>query len=137
MAFVGVAKRHVGTANEIEATLWLLNQGYDVFRNVSPHGPIDLIARRDDEILYLDVKGVKSPSATEEQIKLGVKFLMVSDAGCEIIDPPSVWRECKYCDREFTTSRKDKLFCSGLCESRDAKGDPTPHLLEPLTDRIF
>lgn len=46
-----------GALNELLAATWLLKQGYDVFRNVSSHGDVDLIAIRDGGTLRLDVKG--------------------------------------------------------------------------------
>jgi hypothetical protein len=36
--------KHVGARSELIACEWLLAQGYEVFRNVSAHGPIDIIA---------------------------------------------------------------------------------------------
>ena len=52
----GIPTKHKGAANELRAVLWLMKQGYEVFRNVSQHGAIDIIATRNDEILFLDVK---------------------------------------------------------------------------------
>ena len=51
-------KKHKGAASELIATAWLLKQGYEVFRNVSQHGKIDLIAihPETDEIKSIDVK---------------------------------------------------------------------------------
>ncbi len=53
-------KKHKGATSELIATTWLLKQGYEVFRNVSPHGKIDIIAIHPDtgEILYIDVKTI-------------------------------------------------------------------------------
>lgn len=48
--------KHRGAHAEIMAVAWLLEQGYDVFRNVSQHGEVDLIATRGDEIRLFDVK---------------------------------------------------------------------------------
>lgn len=41
---------------ELKAMSWLLDQGYEVYRNVSPEGPFDLIAIKPDETVYIDVK---------------------------------------------------------------------------------
>jgi Holliday junction resolvase-like predicted endonuclease len=47
----------VGAASELEAASWLLGQGYQVFRNVSAHGPADLVAwnPQTKETLFVDV----------------------------------------------------------------------------------
>jgi Holliday junction resolvase-like predicted endonuclease len=48
---------HVGAVSELAAASWLLGQGYEVFRNVSAHGPADLIAWNPEtgEKIVLDV----------------------------------------------------------------------------------
>lgn len=47
-----------GSINEHIATAWLLKDGYDVFRNVSPRGRADLIAKKWDseDWIAIDVK---------------------------------------------------------------------------------
>jgi len=51
-------RKHKGALAELKATVWLLKQGYEVFRNVSQHGEVDLIALDPEtkEILLIDVK---------------------------------------------------------------------------------
>lgn len=50
-------QKHKGAWEELTASLWLMSQGFDVFRNVSQHGEIDLIARHPEtkETLFIDV----------------------------------------------------------------------------------
>lgn len=50
-------KKHLGAFAEIKATAWLLEQGYEVFANVSQHGDVDLIALNPDtlEVELFDV----------------------------------------------------------------------------------
>ena len=48
--------KHKGSHAELKAAAWLLEQGYEVFKNVSPHGEIDLIAIKGNEIRKIDVK---------------------------------------------------------------------------------
>jgi hypothetical protein len=36
--------RRSGTVSELIACAWLLDAGYEVFRNVSPHGKADIVA---------------------------------------------------------------------------------------------
>ena len=45
-----------GAVSELTATVWLLEQGYEVYRNVSPEGPFDLVAVKPGETLFIDVK---------------------------------------------------------------------------------
>lgn len=37
--------KHRGALNEVKATAWLLEQGYEVFVNISQHGNADLVIR--------------------------------------------------------------------------------------------
>lgn len=84
-----------GAINEHIATAWLLKEGYDVFRNVSPRGRADLIARKweDADWTPVDVKSEQfdldafSPMAEgqrEQAFKYegsGIRYLIVSDNG--------------------------------------------------------
>ncbi len=47
---------HTGAAAELFVSNWLMMQGCLVFRNCSPHGPIDLIATNNDAVVKIDVK---------------------------------------------------------------------------------
>lgn len=60
-----VKQKHKGRFAEVRAHLWLLEQGYEVFDNISPCGPADTIAWNHDtgEVLLIDVK------ATTKNIK--------------------------------------------------------------------
>jgi hypothetical protein len=49
-------KGRKGAHSELIACAWLLDQGYDVYRNVSPVGMVDIIAIKGDEHLKIDVK---------------------------------------------------------------------------------
>jgi len=93
-----------GVIHEMTATIWLMTQGYQVFKNVCPSGPIDLIAIRDTEIIRIDVKtatlkrqadGVMRYNAaflTQEQESIGVKMLLAHNGVIlgwrdDVIDP--------------------------------------------------
>ena len=54
-------RNKVGTANELKAALWLLEQGYYVFNSLLPYGPADIVAWKPEtgEILMIDVKTVR------------------------------------------------------------------------------
>jgi Holliday junction resolvase-like predicted endonuclease len=45
-----------GDLSELKACVWLLEQGYEVFRNVSCVGPADLTVFKDGELIMIDVK---------------------------------------------------------------------------------
>jgi len=48
--------KHKGAHCELVATAWLLKEGYEVFRNVSQHGIIDVVAMKDGLLHKFDVK---------------------------------------------------------------------------------
>jgi hypothetical protein len=53
-----VDKKHRGAHSELSAVLYFLERGYEVFRNVSAHGPADLIIWNPEtgEMRKLDIK---------------------------------------------------------------------------------
>lgn len=61
-----------GALAEIKAIAWLIEQGYEVYRNISPEGPFDLIAIKPKETVYIDVKTVS------ERLDFGVASLGAS-----------------------------------------------------------
>lgn len=79
----------LGRYCEMVATLWLLRQGYEVFDNVSPNGPIDLIAVHPStgEVIKIDVKklsvsGRKYVAGAVRRTDLGVVLLYVHGDEC-------------------------------------------------------
>lgn len=48
--------KHKGAHSELAACVWLLAQGFEVFRNVSQHGTTDMVAIKHDCIIRIDVK---------------------------------------------------------------------------------
>lgn len=49
--------KHRGAKSELAAVLWLMDIGYEVFRNVSAHGAVDVVAiARDGSMIKIDVK---------------------------------------------------------------------------------
>lgn len=122
-------QKHIGAHNELVATCWLLQHGYEVFRNVSPHGYVDIIGMKEGKLTLFDVKKASILSNGEptelklraEQIALGVKLLMVFGEGyeCRVVDEPkTVYYHkdaCKECGREFTARKARQTFCSNGC----------------------
>lgn len=84
-----------GSINEHLATVWLMKEGYDVFRNTSPVGRADLIAVNWDEgdWLAVDVKshgynpngdgvlGEAQKKQADEYRNSNIKYLVVGDDG--------------------------------------------------------
>jgi hypothetical protein len=85
--------KHRGAHAELIACAWLLEQGYEVFRNVSACGSADLIACKDGELLRIDVSSGRRTARMgfyrhlrPEQKRDGVTFLYVDERGrCELI----------------------------------------------------
>jgi Holliday junction resolvase-like predicted endonuclease len=70
-----------GDLAEYYAVTWLWDNGYEVFKNASSCGPIDMIASKDGEFKLIDVKtsdknGKVQDKRTNEQISMGVVFLL-------------------------------------------------------------
>jgi len=75
-----------GDLAEYYAVTWLWDNGYEVFQNSGCTGPIDMIAMKNGNTTFVDVKTMtkdkESPnyrgkiSRTETQKQLGVKFLL-------------------------------------------------------------
>lgn len=51
-----ISKSTFGAASELLAATDLIQNGFDVFRNLSPNGPCDLIAMKDGVLLRIEVK---------------------------------------------------------------------------------
>lgn len=80
----------VGSLNEYKAVVWLIEQGYEVYKNVNPIGEVDLIAAKagGGVVIEVDVKTLRKASSkrynflkkdylTEDQIDRGIKPLFV------------------------------------------------------------
>ena len=88
-----VPQKHRGGWAELVACAWLLELGYEVFRNVSAVGPIDMVAIKGKETLLIDVKhtnvkvtkkgqfAASGPVLKPHQRKKGVIPLYVSADG--------------------------------------------------------
>lgn len=125
-------QKHKGARSELLACAWLLERGYEVFRNISPHGPIDLVAIKDGkDIFYFDVKSTPPTKhmeyyyapLTELQQKLRVKPIFVCENGSIFIDPPPTptkTRHCKHCNTEFIIESA-KIYCSIKCRASSRK----------------
>jgi Holliday junction resolvase-like predicted endonuclease len=50
-----VDPKHKGSLSEHHAIAWLLENDWEVFKNVSPHGRVDLIAKKGTDLRLVDV----------------------------------------------------------------------------------
>lgn len=117
--------KHKGSQSELIAAAWLLARGYEVFRNVSDHGEIDIVGVKDGSVFYFDVKscdGKQKFRLKLSQVRHGIKILYVFDNGeCEIdwAGPPVDPRTCKQCARSFEPVRHNQIFCDFRCRHRN------------------
>ncbi len=51
-----MAPSKLGSFSELIAATWLMKQGYEVYRNLSACGKVDLLAERNGELIKIDVK---------------------------------------------------------------------------------
>lgn len=78
-----IKRKHQGAHGELIACAWLLRQGYEVFRNISAHGIVDIIGMKDGIVELYDVKSGTN-SLQVSQVNAGVKLLRVSGQDCFI-----------------------------------------------------
>lgn len=82
-------RKHKGAASELTACAWLLREGYEVFRNVSPFGRADLIAVKSSGTFYIDVKTDGKGAYKNVCPPLGIDYLLVTpDGNCTIVKSP-------------------------------------------------
>ena len=123
----GLDGKHKGCLGELMAACWLLELGYEVFRNVSPSGPVDVVAMKDGEILLVDIKSDHTNKEvphrarlTAQQEALGVRKLVVSGKGIfwdESTAIPKKQTECPRCKKLFMQNRRHQIFCSNRCKT--------------------
>ena len=82
-----------GDVSELRAAAFLLTKDYQVFRNVSRTGPIDLVGIKDSNIELFDVKTIslrkkangdimaQPAKLKKEQIQNGIKIIYVTHSG--------------------------------------------------------
>ena len=82
-----------GQVSELYASIYLIKQGYQVFFNISGKGPIDLVAVKDNETRFIDVKSayvhfdskgrlkINNHNPSNKQQSLCVEILYVAPTG--------------------------------------------------------
>jgi hypothetical protein len=109
--------KHIGAIGELKAVLWLLEQGYEVFRNVSPFGHVDVVALKDGQVTLIDVTQTHK-RRHERQIADGVKVLTLMSNGEWRLDdgaPSKPSRQCLICETTFVPRDKFGKYCSQKC----------------------
>lgn len=119
-----IDRKHMGAYGELVACAWLLSRGYEVYRNVSAHGRIDVVAMKGGEILKLNIRTMNSGhqgKLPESDIKNGILPLFVDKQGnCFIEFKPKILytgekRNCASCNKEFIAYRSNKTYCNHVC----------------------
>lgn len=124
-------QKHKGAASELLASIWLMGQGYDVFRNVSQYGLFDIVAFKNDELIKIDVKtghysgeSFNYPRPSEDHIKNNVKLLIVNLNTMQVHGwhemtktPEASLKKCVICGKvESAASRTHwETLCSHEC----------------------
>jgi len=104
-----------GAHSELIACVWLMGQGYEVYRNISPSGPIDIIAIKDNIISKFDVKScpdidkARPTGISKDQIEQGIQPLYVDLLGKCVI---GIKIKCRSCQNEFEGLAG---YCSDYC----------------------
>lgn len=91
-------KSNVGVYNELKAILWFIEQGWEVFNNMKPSGPADLVVwnPETDETIKVDVKTITTRTRTD-----GTKSHNFSGVGnTEATKPKPFVRYLGYCKLE-------------------------------------
>jgi Holliday junction resolvase-like predicted endonuclease len=119
---IGTGKK--GAIAEIRAAIWLVEQGFDVYRNVMPNGVFDLIAIRGDEILKVDVTTILCNNAVhrKKQAKVrphGGNVLYAKDDGFvwdyELSSYELYKKNCVECGCSFETTKSTHTVCGYKC----------------------
>lgn len=118
-------RKHKGAHKELIACTWLLEQGYEVYRNVSSCGAVDIIAEKDGILIRFDIKSCLNIDKTnykslitDEQRKLGVKLLYVDNNNRCLIQTEAIDRTdrlCARCQKPFRPRKYNVKYCSNDC----------------------
>lgn len=122
-------KKHRGALSEMIACAWLLQQGYEVYRNISAHGLADLVAIKEGRILQIDVKTLSAGAPMGlrwQQTAVGVAVIYVRPDGSCILDtaPQAKFAlgeqaPCRQCGALFLKRRETHVFCGDKCRTEN------------------
>lgn len=120
----GMSAGELGAYGELQACVWLLERGYEVYRNVTPNGKFDIIAIKDNEIRKIDVTRI--PENCPKYVNRakhrmckdhgGNVLYVMPDASCkfdyehdDIYD--KIKYNCQYCGNDFEAYEKHRVTC--------------------------
>ena len=121
-----IETKHRGAHSEMIACAWLIEQGYEVFRNVSQHGEIDVVGRRAGVFESFDVKTSLNEKqrvfGTPSQAKQAIRLILVRPGGeCSFADaePANASLNCPNCGASFhpRKRRHNQVYCSVRCSN--------------------
>lgn len=82
----------VGAVGELKVAIDLLSRGFEVYRNLSPHGSADLITIRNNEIHSIEVRsGYRIPNGTLCYSKKHKAQIIAVVIGDEIVYEPKLY----------------------------------------------
>jgi hypothetical protein len=90
-----------GSHAELRGLQWLIENNFFAFKAVSPHGPVDIIRLKGNQIVLYNVKAVFSGRRKRPPIGSTIDYLLVSEDGsCEVVPAlPPVRRSLPLRDR--------------------------------------
>ena len=99
-----MSKSKTGTIGELTTQAWFLEQGYDVFANVEPSGPADMLVRNRDngKIIAVDAKAIKNPYVradgtpclnTKPKYENGVYVVVYTQYDGQFYAPEGMWED--------------------------------------------
>lgn len=112
-----------GDVGEYLAVIWLLSEGWEVFKNVASKGPGDLVAVKNKTILMIDVKytiQVHYPTGEDKRIT----YMCIDPDGSVQFKPhvelafPEKVIPCQSCGEVFEPLSMDHRYCSQSCRSK-------------------
>lgn len=117
--------KHKGAKSEFIAISWLLSLGYEVFKNVSFHGDVDVIAWKDGVLECFDIKTINRTtvnySLLPSQMNRNIKVIGVNldNNFCKIIEPSLKFAEgiCEECNKLFKKRKYDQKYCTFTCSN--------------------
>ena len=82
-------KSTVGAINELKASVFLMEKGYEVFRALSPATSCDLIAMKSDEVLRIEVRtGYSTPTGIRTRRYHQADHLLIVTPSGISLEPP-------------------------------------------------
>lgn len=143
--FAKLTSADKGAIGELKACVWLLSQGYEVYRNISAVGIFDIVAIKDGLVKKIDVKlyGGCNRRKQEECKTFGgnVLYLMPDGAFKWDYEQDSAYNKlshiCLVCAKAFKAYEKKRKFCSSNCKMIYAKSYRADYQKSCVNNKTF